>query len=386
MHTPSSGATLANSPLLTRTNVSTAFGPGALAKPAVANGPGLALSAPEWLAIQLYVHQSLALPTTIPALQTLAGQEATDNWDDFKKLTTAYQDIHTHVTKWQNETFPESVSLASDIYAYSQQAPTYYKPIVALAQKLTIDANDAASKTKLTAILEVLKASALANSEKAGKVAKKIQDFANETLQDKIVLSGADSKGGLLAYYHKRFGTTTGTAAELQTSLLEAQQELEAANKEYSHAVTVAATTPAYYWATIFGFIAAVTVAGVYGDRARKAKNRMKEAERRINELKGRIAAITRLLAALSMTEASISNILEPLNAALPIIQRIQGVWGTIADDLAKLITTINTNIAQTMPIIMDLGVDTVLAEWQRVGEAANGYRLNAYITSTTPA
>ena len=120
-----------------------------------------------------------------------------------------------------------------------------------------------------------------------------------------------------------------------------------------SHDVVVAATTPTYVWVWPFGTIAAAVVAGVYGDKAVKALERSRAAQQEINNLSDKLAADAQLMIAINTTEGGITNILDPLNAALPIIQKIQGVWGAIADDLNTIINTIQTNIQEALPIIM---------------------------------
>jgi hypothetical protein len=359
------------------------LGPGAIAQASVAGGPAFILSASEWLAIQTYVINGLALPITEPAFRTLLGSGAPSDLSDFTPLITAYANLNTHVKGWQNDTFPESVSLASDIYNYAQQAPTYYNPILPLAQKLSVNPNDQQSKDALIAILGVLKGSATTYHDKAEKVATKIQQFANDTLADKIVLSGTDGKGGLQKTYNDKYGATSTEVTELTKEIAAQKIVLDAANAEYDHDVIVAATTPTYAWIVPLGTIAAAVVAGVYGDKAVKALERAKAAQQQINTLNAKLAADAQLMVSINTAESSISNILGPLQAALPVIQKIQGVWGAISDDLGNIINTINLNIEQALPIIMNLGVETAINEWTAVGGLAQAYRLNAYVTVT---
>lgn len=357
------------------------LGPGAIAKAQVAGGPAFILSSTEWLAIQTYVESGMALPTTDDAFKKLLGSGAPSDLSDFKPLIDAYKLINGHVTGWQTDTFPKSVSLASDIYNYAQQAPTYYAPILPLAKKLTANPDDQDAKKELVAILDMLSKSASGYHDKAKEVAEKIQKFANDTQADKNTLNGTDGNGGLKKYYNDKYGATSSEVEELTKELQAQKVILDAANKEYDHDVIVASTTPTYAWVWPFGTIAAAVVAGVYGDKAVKALERSRAAQQQINTLSSKLAADTQLMINITTTESSITNILEPLNAALPVIQKIQGVWGAISDDLNNIITTINTNIAEALPIIMNLGVQTAINEWTEVGGLAQAYRLNAYIT-----
>ncbi|MBD2752513.1 alpha-xenorhabdolysin family binary toxin subunit A [Spirosoma validum] len=357
------------------------LGPGSIAQASVSGGPAFALSATEWISIQTYVIDALVLPTTLDALKTSIGSGAPSDMSDFSQLVAAYGGIHDHVTTWQNDTFPQSVSLASDIHNYAQQAPTYYNPILPLAQKLTANPDDQTAKDELTAILGLLSSKATEYQKNAASVAAKIKDFADQTQSDKVKLSGTDGKGGLQKYYNDKYGATSTEVITITEQLKAEKLVLDAANADYNHDVIVAATTPTYAWVWPIGTVAAAIVAGIYGDKAVKALERVRAAQQQINSLSDKLAADANLMIAINSVESGLTNILGPLNAALPIIQKIQGVWGAIADDLNNIINLIKTNIQEALPIIMNLGVQSAINAWTAVGQEADAYRVNAYVT-----
>ncbi|RYZ52202.1 MAG: hypothetical protein EOP49_10015, partial [Sphingobacteriales bacterium] len=360
---------------------STNLGPGAIAQPSVVKGPGFALPATEWIAVQTYVLNALALPTTIEAFKTSLGKGAPADLSDFNNLVAAYSTIHEHVSKWQNDTFPKSVSLASDVYNYAQEVPTYYTPIIDLAAALAADPDDAQAKTDLLDILALLQGKADNYSKNALKVQEDIRDFANKTLQDKITLTGADGKSGLKKYYADKHGATSAEVIAI-TKELEAQKlVLNAANDDYNYDVVVASTTPTYAWVFPFGTIAAAIVAGIYGDKAVKALERVRAAQQQINNMSAKLAADALLMIAINNTESGIGTIAASLNAALPIIQKIQGVWQAISDDMKHIAALVKTNISEVNPAIMKFGVKAAIKSWSDVGLAADEYRKNAYVT-----
>ncbi len=362
------------------------IGPGAIATPSVKGAPRFSLSNSDWLAIQVYVENALTLPTDMAGFVQSLGDGAPSDPSDFDRLVTAYSNIHDHVTVWKNEVFPETVSLASDIHNYAQEAPTYYNPILPLANKLVENPNDEQTKAQLAAVLQVLIKSATDKHDAAAAVVTKIQTFANQTEDDKRTLSGVDNKGGLVKYYNDKYGATSTEVQQLTDDITAQTIILNAANKEYKHDVIVASTTATYAWVPLVGFIAAATVAGVYGDKAVKALDRAHAAQKKIDTFNAQLAADVRLMAAINLAEGGISNILGPLNAALPVIQHIQGVWGAISDDLGNITSLIENNIQDALPIIMNLGVEAALNAWTAVGQEADAYRTNAYITAPQPA
>ena len=363
------------------TDESFSIGPGAICEASTEGGPRFILSASEWITLQSYIIDAMALPTDMDAFRMTLGQGAPSDLSDFNQLVSAYKNIHDHADTWQNDTFPDSVSLASDIFNYSLKAPTYYDPLLPLAKELRIDPDDEDARDELMAILASLSKSATKYHDRAAAVAEKIKQFANDTQADKVTLCGTDGKSGLYAYYEDKYGSESEEIQNLTKQIESERIVLDAANKEYDHDVVVAATTPTYVWVVPFGTIAASVVAGVYGKRATDALKRARDAQNQINELSAELASSANMLVSINMAEAGIRNILEPLEQALPIIQKIQGVWGSIRDDLNQIITTITDDIGEAEPIIMKLGVKTAVAEWKAVGELADAYRMNAYVT-----
>lgn len=357
------------------------IGPAAIAKSGINGGPNFALSATEWIAIQTYVIDGLALPTTMEKFKASLGSGAPADLSDFDQLVSAYATIYDHVSTWQNTTYPATVSLASDIFNYAQQAPTYYNPILPLAQKLTDDPTDEQTKAELKAILGKLSSDASTNHDKAAAVSKQIQTFAQNTQSDKTVLSGTDGKGGLVKYYNDKLGANSQAVKDLTQDITAQTIILNAANKEYNHDVIVAATTPTYGWIFPVGTIAAAVVAGIYGHKAVEALDRAHAAQDKINTFSAELAADTNLMLVINSAESGIKNILGDINAALPIIQKIQGVWGAISDDLNAIVGIIDEDIAKALPIIMNLGVEAAIKAWTNVGQEANAYRVNAYVT-----
>jgi len=356
------------------------LGPGVIAKASVAKGPAFILAATEWVAIQTYVINALALPTTAETFKTYLGKGAPSDMAPFASLITAYGNINKHVTTWQKDTFPASISLASDIVNYGKQAPIYYNPILPLAEKLKKDPNDQESKDTLKGILEVLSKSASDHHIKAKAVAQKIQSFADDTQADKVVLTGVDGSGGLKKEYNDKYGATSKEVTEIKEDLELQAKTLDQANKDYDHYVVVASTTPTYVWVWPFGTVAAAVVAGIYGDKAVKALEKVRATEKKIKDLGEKLAADALLIISVSNASSGISKTSDQIAAALPVIQKIQGVWGAITDDLNNIIQTIDTNIAEALPIIMKLGVQTAIQEWTDVAELANEYRLHANV------
>jgi hypothetical protein len=78
------------------------------------------------------------------------------------------------------------------------------------------------------------------------------------------------------------------TADEIR--LRELYLKLAHAKKKYAKYVSVAATTPAYFWVPVAGTISAPVIAGVYGDRANKKKKLIERLQSEIAVLEYQLA------------------------------------------------------------------------------------------------
>lgn len=356
--------------------------PGAIADPTMPEGPAFALSNSQWLAVQAYVIDALALPVNEPEFRSSLGKGAPADLSPFLELIACYADINGHCKTWQTTTFPTTVALANAVYDYgANKAPVYYPPILKLAERLVANPDDGQAKEGLKAVLESLETDASDYASQAAAAAEEVKLFAEQTAADKTVLVGPKGDAGLVKHYRDEYGQSSKAVEEL-TREIEAQQLiLKGANEEYEHDVIVAATTPTYAWVFPAGLIAAAVVAGVYGDRAVKALERAKAAQRKIDELEATQAANANLMVAIDSASAGMKTIVDSLGEALPVIELMRGQWSAMASDLGRIRELIERDIAKALPIIMDLGVDEAMRAWWNVAQLAQAFRLHAYVT-----
>jgi hemolytic enterotoxin HBL len=358
--------------------------PGGLSDPGTPGGPGFTLSAPEWISIQTYVIDALALPTTMDQFKNSLGTNPPSDLTDFQKLVDAYATLNGHCATWQNTTYPNSVALASDIYNYgTNKAPVFYPPILTEAQILVGDPNNTQAQAALKAILDNLQQTASGYQSKANAAFTAVKAFADQTQADASTLVGPNGDAGLLKYYQDKYGTTSTEVQTLTQQLAATRTALAGDQAEYKHDVIVASTTPTYAWVWPFGTIAAAIVAGIYGHMAVEALDRVHADQDKINLLTGELQADANLINALTLAVNGITGINKALQAALPVLQKIEGIWGGIANDAGAIAKLIDTDIRQVPPIIMNLGVDEAIKAWTKVAQAANQYRLNAYVTTS---
>lgn len=358
--------------------------PGEMATPGTPGGPGFTLSKPEWIAIQNYVTDGLSLPTTIDQFRNQLGSGAPPDLSDFTKLIAAYVAVNQHCTTWQTTTYPNTVSLASDIYEYgANKAPVFYPPILTEANILVTDPNNAQAAAALAAILDVLQKAASDNADKAKKCSDAIQTFSDQMTADQITLVGTPAAPGLQQYYTTEYGAKSAQVKLYTDQLASWKTALEGDQAEYRHDCIVAETTPTYGWIWPVGTIAAAITAGIYGHKAVEALDNISTDNDNISRLTADLAADANLINAINLATTGISGISTALAAALPVVKKIQGIWQGMSDDMTAIANLINTDIRQVPPIIMNLGVSEATKAWYNVAQAANAYRVNAYVTTS---
>jgi hypothetical protein len=357
------------------------IGPGALADNGMSGGPAFILSDPGFVALQTYVESALSLPKTEAEFKAFLGSGAPADLSEFAPLINVYGSMFDSSTTWRDDTFPALVQLASDVYHYGRnRVPVYYKPILPLAAILVNRPDDAAAKARLKAILDLLQGTAKGLADRAELTVARVAAYANDSRTDyrRLVV---DNGGGLLERYRRRHGEASADVKQLTQDISAQRLVLQTANAEYNHSVIVAATTPTYGWIWPFGTIAGAVVAGIYGKRATDALARGRAANARIHTLGASLTAHANVMTSLGLANFSITNISDRLAAALPVIQKIQGVWSGIADDLVEIVRVIDDDIRNALPILMDLGVEEAIRSWDAVACAANTYRVNAFVT-----
>ncbi|MQY29145.1 alpha-xenorhabdolysin family binary toxin subunit A [Nocardia aurantia] len=362
------------------------IGPRGLAGASEQGRASFVLSRAEWISIQTYAKEASVLPTTQTEFRNSLGTGAPTDLSDFTKLINAYRAIHGNATRWQDAIYPAAISLASDIHEYgSTMPPVYYPAIKDLADSLVSKPNDQHAKAKLAAILDQLKREADSRVQKASDVGRQITEFAKNIESDKTTMLGVDGKSGLVAYYDEKYGATSKAAVDIANKLKKNRDALKAANERYNHDVVVAATTPTYAWLGPAGLVAAAVVAGIYGSDATAALREIDALKEKIKSLEADAAANVILMHAVWSAHNSSTVIGKDLASAMPVIQKIEGVWGAISNDLAAVRTLIDTNIEKVSPIIMDCGVDAAIRDWAAVADEADKFRVNAFVTEQPP-
>ena len=339
-------------------------------------GSPFLLSQREWLSVQRYVTNAMALPITEGSLRLHLQMPEGMKFDDFQQLLAGHNMIVPHVTQWKTVTYPATVALAADIAHYGSSAPTMYGGLLKFVDQLLVDRKNSAAKDGLTALVEKLAKEASEMSTKAKTVHADIQAFAHQTATDAVLIDS------LVAAYAKKFDSNSAWGKDTAKKLKRIRDDIETHTKIYEYAKAVACSTPAYAWIVVppIGLIAAIIVAGVYGDIAIKANQRLDLLKKELRDASADELVVLNLNCSLDVTNHGLASIQTDIKAALPVIQKIQGVWAAIHSDLIYLGEIISEDIDKAIAEIKDMGVEKAITQWKELKIKADAYRANAYI------
>jgi hypothetical protein len=345
------------------------------------------LSSSEMIAVQTYVEAALKLPTTDDAMKLQLGLSTTDEVTQYIDLLTIYQQVFVHCNTFKTTTYPMTVALASDIVHYNTKVPIYYGAMNTVLNDWVGNGGtmpDDMVQKKLVALANSLQHTVQGYAKNAQQAFDFLDNFVKQTEQDNVNFQALNTK------YRTKLEGEDGLIKQDIQQIATLRQALKDLNDQYAHDVTVAATTPTYAWVIIpfppfyVGLIAATTVASVYGKRASDDLANIHSLIEQLAQEQADLQKAFSLVSQLRLADDSLSQIIKQAQAALPILQTMEGIWGGIASDLNNLSTVVEQDIKQAELLIADAGIQEAITDWAKVAQIADIYRANAYITVTT--
>lgn len=336
------------------------------------------MSTPEFQALQTYCESAKKLPTTADELVARITGMTAAGAKEFPDMLAAYAIVKNHCAEFTSETFPKTVSLAATISRYGREcSETYFPALIETIQKWQSETDPGKQniyQRKVDGILKNRADQAQEHANNAKSVLDLVVEFLDQTKSDKNTLEPIQKK------YHDKYEKEGGIIADLKRQLKEAQDAIDKLNDEYKQDVIVASTTPTYGWVWPFGTIAAAVVAGVYGKRATAALDRIEGWKKKKGSLSDELQKDTDLVAQLTLADNSVKGLLEALNGALPVLEKMQGIWQSLHDDIAGVVGTL-TEAKKADVWVKDNIVDAAAKQWKAVSDAADNYRVNAFVT-----
>lgn len=329
------------------------------------------LSEADWGKVHGFAQAGLRLPTDEGSLRQYIGYGGPD-FGPFVPLVDAYRAIKGRAAQWRDGLFGQVIGMADGIVQYASTTSQSYNGLRPLILQL-LSAPSPELQAEFERQIAPLAAAAQQMADQAGATAQAVVAYSQGANADH------DRLVQIINHYNWQFGQTQDQMNDRYRQLEAERLRLEGKIEEYRQAVIVAATTPTYAWIPIIGWIAGGVVAGVYGDKAVKAKAEAEAARDQIVRLQEQVARDRALLDAIQRGQQVTGSVEASLAAALPVIQKMEGVWRAFATDLANVTRLVKEDLAQADPILRDFVTDEALLGWQRLAQVATEYRQNAY-------
>lgn len=329
------------------------------------------LSTADWSRVHQFAQAGLRLPTDEGPLRQSIGYGGPD-FGPFIPLLEAYRSIKGRGAQWRDSIFGQVIGMADGIVQYAGTTSQSYNGLRPLILQL-FSSPTPEVQAEFERQIGPLAAEAQRLADQAGATARAVVAYSEGATGDHQRLLQ------LIQHYNWQFGQTKEQLDHRYRELEAERIRLEGKIEEYKQAVIVAATTPTYAWIPIIGWIAGGVVAGVYGDKAVKAKAEAESARDNIVRLQEQVARDKALLAAIERGQTVTGSVKDSLAAALPVLQRMEGVWRAFGDDLQNITRLVKEDLAQAEPILRDFVADEALQGWQRLAQAATEYRQNAF-------
>ncbi|EEM68648.1 MULTISPECIES: alpha-xenorhabdolysin family binary toxin subunit A [Bacillus cereus group] len=322
------------------------------------------LSKEEWITIQKYTGDGAYVPVNEAEMRKALALSSSDEMPDFNELYSVYTNVKSHCQNWTDNTYREVLGVANEIVNYARRAKVYYKPLLDYLPAI-ID-GDTEALEMFKKICERLAKEAAEFRDHAGALATMIGTFATDTANDYQSLTLVKDK------YDKKYGEHSEEVKQLRASVERLREDLEKYMDEYEDYQSQS------WLSLLLGPVFGFALKGILDSTKGKAlKARIDATKQQIEESGKIIQRNVYLMSLLDKTDTGTDKIQEQMAAALPIIQKIHGIWNSLHSDLDELSKIVMEDIHDD-PEFADLGVELAIMQWEAVGKQADDFRVNA--------
>lgn len=329
--------------------------------------------------VQTYVEGGIQLPISQDeAISKLKIPE--QDAAHFDLLWQCYKSIHDHCLHFKDKVYPDTVSLASDIYDYGKmKVPVFYGGLTTVYDQMEAGTlTGEKGHARLKSILTNLKSDAIGRKQKATAAKTDIADFVTDMIHDSANLEARKDE------YHREYEGLHGKIAQFNEEIIEDQKSIDKYNADYKEFCLIARTSASYAWIVPIGLIAAATVAGIYGKKAQDALDNLHEFQKKKEKVQGELGNALRIKDDLQIADKSLAGIQSSLAAARTVLEKVEGLWQGIVDGIGHALSTLERDIEKGDDITAMLSVDVAIREWGDLADKADLYVRTAYIKIQT--
>ena len=317
------------------------------------------LSKGQWSMVQLFLVDAANLPLT------------PDKFPDSAALPI-FKAIHDAAAFFKSDTLPKSNELGNTLYNYGSTANATFQALVNIMETPNPD------KDTLLQLFGNLKTSA----EQAQKDAKVVFDGTQNFLN---VLNDQKSKLGIVVTNE----VTSNTGVQSQITLLNndittQNSTIQAAQASIVHDKKVIHDTVYYSWIPLIGTIVALAEIISSNNDIKAQLVKINNAVIAIQSDNQQLQPLNQKVAQLIYAQNFNNGQITQIEGVTPVLQTIQGCWGTIFSELGDVLGHINNAQAdqvKKMTCLAEVELTVAANQWQDVANDAHDYMMNFYIS-----
>jgi hypothetical protein len=319
------------------------------------------LSKGQWSMVQLFLVDAANLP-----LSTTGPNSFPD-----EKAVPIFRKIHDAAAFFKSNTLPKSNELGNSLYNYGTTAHATFRALINIMDQPKPD------KDTLRNLFGNLSSMAAKSQTDAGDVFNGTKAFANELTTQKplletVVRDEITARGGLQSQITILNNDITAQQGTIQSAQAAIVQDRKVIND-----------TVYYSWIPLVGTIVAVAIIIARNEDIKTQLNRINGAVAKIQEDNGKLQPLNARVAQLAYAQNFNNGLITKIGDVLPVIQTIQGAWGTINSLLGNVIGHINTaQDPKSIGCLAAIELTTAANIWKDVAGDAHAYMQNFYVTN----
>ena len=346
----------------------------------------------SWHFLQLYSYWGTFLANTEAGLKTKLHIKDPLAFSFFSPMLEAYSKLHEASTDFIEKIFNKVVDLGNDVKSFADQAATE-KPAENGKQQESlfvtiIQCLDDSDFESALEFISTMQQRAAANYKASGEVKDLLAGY-------KIKLAdGVGKLSNVSTFIESDNRTSKATIAKLSGgddvmgSIANNVKLLKESNDRYKQDVIKATTTLTYGWVFPYGTIAAIIVAGVFGDRAVKEMKNMDELTSRLKTRSSELETAVTTVQVQSMAQEGVNQALALTEKAIDHTTTLQNAWNGLDRELKNVMELLNSStktVDEQKVLKSTLVVKTYLNNagkaWTNVLPSINQLVANPYIT-----
>ncbi|EJR29949.1 alpha-xenorhabdolysin family binary toxin subunit A [Bacillus mycoides] len=327
-------------------------------------GVAFLLKKEEWIKIQKYTGDGAYLPVNVNEMRKALMLENTAELPDFGELYTVNTSIKGHCKNWNDTTYREILDIANQIVQYSRRAEVFYAPLLVYIPDIL--EGDTVALEKFQKICKKLANEAKDFSDHAGTLAKNVKQFADDTANDLQNLIHVKAK------YDALYGQNSEEEKKLRAEVEKLREELEKYTEDYEDYESESWLS--LLLGPVFGFILKGILDSTHG---KMLKAKVDATKQKIDATCATIKRNVYLMSLLDKADVGTDRTQKQISEALPVINKIKGIWSALQSDLLDL-SVITMKDIHDDPEFADLGIELAIKQWVDVGKQADDFRINA--------